>query len=168
MLQLRAAAAHGEAWQPPPCPAVAALPGWHPADPAHHCSWARVACNEQGRVTQINLDNTLMWNTSHLNSGLPAGSGSGGSNRSSGSDGGGDSGGGRSMALAASSGHGLLLPGLVRLPALVNVVLEVCDLQGSTLPPEWGQRGAFPSLQRCASQPACTAVHAAAACVADC
>lgn len=145
MRRLRAAAAHSQGGQPARCAALGRLAGWSPADDIHHCRWALVSCDAQQRVTLINLSRAAPVPASDAAAASAAGRNAqlaGGSGGSSGDITAGN-------ATGVTSGPGLLLPGLARLPALQRLVIEVCDLSSSSLPREWGQPGAFPSLTRC-------------------
>lgn len=141
MRELRAAATAAAGG----CPAAARLAGWRPGDSTHHCQWAQVACNAQQRVTNIDL--TQLPVTSNGKA-LPPASSDGqleGSGSGSG-DGSGDS----EVDSGTAPSPGVLLPSLARLPVLKRLVFETCDLSSSSIPVEWGQPGAFPSLSGCA------------------
>ncbi|PRW45625.1 hypothetical protein C2E21_6054 [Chlorella sorokiniana] len=136
MRQLRAAAVTAAHGRPAPCATAIGMAGWRAEDNIHHCRWARVACDERQRVKHIELGKAAVVTAM---SGAAVGSPSGG---------GGGGGGGGSVADGNTASLSVLLPGLARLPELTRLVLEECDLSGSSIPSEWGQPGAFPSLTR--------------------
>lgn len=143
MRELRAAATAAVGGRPPLCPATARLAGWRPEDSTHHCQWAQVACNTQQRVTNIDLAQLpVTSNGASPPTAIGDGQLAGGGSVDSRDD--------DEVNRGRATSQGVLLPSLARLPVLKRLVFETCDLSSSSIPVEWGQPGAFPSLAGCA------------------
>lgn len=132
--------------------------GWQLSNDARHCNWARVTCNQEGRIVALTLGpadppmrdgapirQDVTPSPGTPNSATPSGTASPW-NASSGSSG-----------SQSGAPRGPFVPELAGLQQLEQ--LDMMQLFRHTfartlagIPPEWGLPGAFPTLKRCVRQ----------------